>query len=135
MIDYNNTPLLSVEYDKEHYKIVCTPEYFMNKIDHTKLNKGHYFIQVIDPRFVNFPPFIKFPIQLRLVWANSTSSEEQPKCLIIDNINMEKSIIRIPREQKEAIEEFKKAKFWQVEIVNKDTYVLTAPKKPKIILY
>ena len=38
--------ILQEEYDKNHFKIECSETWFSTKLNHSKLNDGHYFIHV-----------------------------------------------------------------------------------------
>lgn len=127
-----NKPIYYTEYAKNRIKIICTPEYFANTLDHTKLNTKHHFIQIINPKkYINIPISLSSTIQLS--FANTITG---PVISIpIHHITFGKnSTIFIYPESKHIIPIFKSATFWQIEIFSPatDLFIITAPKKPKI---
>ena len=70
-------------------------------------------------------------ITVQLTWANDII--EPTKTIPIRKIDFENNTIYVNKEFKEEIKAFKKARFWQIEVLRLNIFVITAPKKPKII--
>lgn len=131
MNNFRNNKSSYKEYAPGCYNITCTEEEFVNELDHTQLNKGHYFIEVMRP--VNPLTLMLAPreITVQLTWANDVI--EPTKTIPIRKIDFENNTIYVNKEFKEEIKAFKKARFWQIEVLRLNIFVITAPKKPKII--
>jgi len=130
MNNFKNSKSSYKEYAPNCYNITCTEEEFINELDHTQLNKGHYFIEVMRP--VNPLALMLVPkeIILQLTWANDII--EPTKTVPLRKVDFNNNTIYVPKEFKEDIKAFKKAKYWQIEIIRLNIFVITAPKKPKI---
>lgn len=136
MINNDTKPISYEEYDKNHYKIVCTDTYFCNYFDHSKLNDGHYFIRIV--KSVESMSEEKSPLHvvaMRVLWSDSC--DKNAKCGMIPVVKMKfgkDSEVYIPEQFKQYMEGFNDAKYWQVEVLDQDElYVFTSPKKPKLI--
>ncbi len=131
MFEFKNQKSKVEEYAPGHYNIICTEDEFANCIDHTELNKYHFFIEVMRPLGGILAFGIPRIITKNLTWANSVS--EDVTTIPIRKVDFENNTIYVDKQFKEQIKVFKKAKFWQIEIARLNIFVITAPKKPKII--
>lgn len=125
-----------MEYAPNKFKIKCNFDYFINEIDHSILNDTHYFIHITPDKTINNMNHGFIPM-VCIVWSNShKTSEERPFVLPLLDIQFGKdSTITIDSLYSDLIPSFEAAKFWQIEIISMihGTYIITAPKKPKII--
>ena len=132
MFDFKIAKSKWEEYAPGHYNIICTEEEFVNNIDHTQLNKYHFFIEIMRPLNTMLMFALSREIQACLIWANSIS--EAASSLPIRKIDFENNAVYIDKQFKDIINtKFKKAKYWQIEIQRLNIFVITAPKKPKIL--
>ena len=130
-MNYNNQVYPGITYNCEYRDTLLTVNNGSLYSDHTQLNKGHYFIEVMRP--VNPLTLMLAPreITVQLTWANDII--EPTKTIPIRKVDFENNTIYVNKEFKEEIKAFKKAKFWQIEVLRLNIFVITAPKKPKII--
>lgn len=133
-----NQPASYIEYAKNRLKIICTQDYFANNLDHTKLNTKHHIIQIINPNkypqdIINLLKDTEIPVTIQLSFADNTIGPVISTPIHHLTFGKNSTIFLYP-ESKYLIPVFKSSKYWQIEIISPffDTFILTAPKHPKI---
>ena len=131
MFEFKNASSKWKEYAPGHFNIICTESEFINCIDHTQLNKYHFFIEVMRPLGGVLMFGVPHEILTHLTWANSVS--ENVTTIPVRKVDFNNNTVYVDKQFKEQIKAFKKAKFWQIEVQRLNVFVITAPKKPKIV--
>lgn len=130
MFEFDKKPIEYEEYAKNHFRIKCTNNYFNKEMDQSILNKGHYFIEIIDP---HVPKGVK---AISMVWSDTCGQDADIRTAPLEDISFETSTVKVHPLLRSAMDSFKDyGNYWQIEIVdNGHLYIMTAPNKPQMII-